>query len=148
MVACFRYASIDVHSVYLPPHKLIFDYGNEDWIKKESDEVQYLMSWILNFGCMKVNLISGCLQMVNRAELLFSEVLNGLSQIGEKRSGVTQSSSGHKTPELRRQVADLEGMLQREKLEFEVRSSVIIHEFIASFIQVPCLVVALYKYND
>ncbi|KAL4393345.1 hypothetical protein HN51_021252 [Arachis hypogaea] len=78
MVACFRYASIDVHSVYLPPHKLDFDYGSQDWIQKESDE------------------------MVKRAEVLFSEVLNGLSKIGEKRSR-----------------AELEGMLQREKLEFE-----------------------------
>ncbi|KAG5141847.1 hypothetical protein JHK82_017542 [Glycine max] len=95
MVACFRYASIDVHSVYLPPHTLIFDYGNQDWIQQESDEV------------------------VNRAELLFSEVLNGLSQIGEQRSNALQVSNGHKSPELRRQVAELEGMLQKEKLEFE-----------------------------
>ncbi|KAJ1408315.1 Zinc finger, FYVE/PHD-type [Sesbania bispinosa] len=95
MVACFRYASIDVHSVYLPPHKLDFDYGNQDWIQKESDEV------------------------VNRAELLFSEVLNGLSQIGEKRPTAVLINSGVKTPELRRQVAELEGMLQKEKLEFE-----------------------------
>ncbi|XP_061340852.1 1-phosphatidylinositol-3-phosphate 5-kinase FAB1B isoform X2 [Gastrolobium bilobum] len=95
MVACFRYASIDVHSVYLPPHKLVFDYGSQDWIQKESDEV------------------------VNRAELLFSEVLNGLSQIGEKRSSAVLISGGLKTPELRRQVAELEGMLQKEKLEFE-----------------------------
>lgn len=74
------------------------------------------------------------LQVVNRAELLFSEILNGLSQIGEKRSSAAQTSSGQKTPELRRQVAELEGMLQKEKLEFEVRSSVVIPEFIASFI--------------
>ncbi|XP_027334704.1 1-phosphatidylinositol-3-phosphate 5-kinase FAB1B isoform X2 [Abrus precatorius] len=95
MVACFRYASIDVHSVYLPPPQLIFDYGNQDWIQQESDEV------------------------VNRAELLFSEVLNGLSHIGENRSSAVQSNNGLKTTELRRQVAELEGMLQKEKLEFE-----------------------------
>ncbi|CAI8607812.1 unnamed protein product [Vicia faba] len=95
MVACFRYASIDVHSVYLPPHKLNFDHGKQDWIQKESDE------------------------MVNRAELLFSEVLNCLSQIGEKKSNSVQIISGHKTPELRSQVAELEGMLRRERLEFE-----------------------------
>ncbi|XP_029131071.1 1-phosphatidylinositol-3-phosphate 5-kinase FAB1B isoform X2 [Cajanus cajan] len=95
MVACFRYASIDVHSVYLPPHELIFDYRNQDWIQQESDEV------------------------VNRAELLFSDVLNGLSQIGEKKSSAVQINNGLKTPELRRQVVELEGMLQKEKLEFE-----------------------------
>lgn len=72
------------------------------------------------------------LQTVNRAELLFSEVLNCLSQIGEKKLNSIQSCSGHKTPELRRQVTELEAMLQREKLEFEVRVSVIL----ASFTQV------------
>lgn len=82
--------------------------------------------------------------MANRAELLFSDVLNGLSQIGEKKSGSVQTSNGLKTPELRRQVVELEGMLQKEKLEFEVGSSVIIPKFIASFSQVLCLVVALY----
>ncbi|KAK7258416.1 hypothetical protein RIF29_23991 [Crotalaria pallida] len=95
MVSCFRYASIDVHSVYLPPHKLEFDYGNQDSIKKESDEV------------------------VNQAELLFSDVLNALSQIGEKRSSDVPVSSALKSPELRRQVAELEGLLQKEKEEFE-----------------------------
>ena len=39
MVACFRYASIDVHSVYLPPPKLDFNYQYQDWIQKEADEV-------------------------------------------------------------------------------------------------------------
>lgn len=83
--------------------------------------------------------------MVNRAELLFSEVLNGLSQIGEKRSSSVPISSGPKTSELRRQIAELEGMLQKEKLDFEVRFSVIVLEFITSFVQVPCLVVAMYS---
>jgi len=134
MVACFRYASIDVHSVYLPPHTLIFDYGNHDWIQQESDEVQYLQSldlkikiWLYDNSAPNFWL----LQVVNRAELLFSEVLNGLSQIGEQRSNAVQISNGHKTPELRRQVAELEGMLQKEKLEFEVWSSVLY--FIYSF---------------
>ncbi|KAK7258338.1 hypothetical protein RIF29_23911 [Crotalaria pallida] len=93
IVACFRYAY--VHSVYHPPHKLEFDYGNQDSIKKESDEV------------------------VNQAELLFSDELNALSQIGEKRSSDVHVSSALKSPELRRQVAELEGLLQKEKEEFE-----------------------------
>lgn len=42
MVACFRYASIDVHSVYLPPSELEFNYANQEWIQKEADEVLYL----------------------------------------------------------------------------------------------------------
>lgn len=145
MVACFRYASIDVHSVYLPPHTLIFDYGNQDWIQQESDEVQYLQYLDLKIWSYDSVPNFLLLQVVNRAELLFSEVLNGLSQIVEKRSNAVQVSNGHKSPELRRQVAELEGMLQKEKLEFEVGSSVIILQFIASFSQVPCLVVALFS---
>lgn len=41
MVACFRYASIDVHSVYLPPPELEFNYDNQEWIQKDANEVQY-----------------------------------------------------------------------------------------------------------
>ncbi|KAG6727444.1 hypothetical protein I3843_02G114100 [Carya illinoinensis] len=95
MVACFRYASIDVHSVYLPPSKLDFNYENQDWIQKETKEV------------------------VDRAELLFSEVLNALCQIAEKRSSDGPLISGTKAPEIRRRIAELEGMLQKEKAEFE-----------------------------
>lgn len=41
MVACFRYASIDVNSVYLPPPKLEFNYQHQEWIQKEADEVRF-----------------------------------------------------------------------------------------------------------
>ncbi|KAG2728507.1 hypothetical protein I3843_01G204100 [Carya illinoinensis] len=95
MVACFRYASIDVYSVYLPPPMLDFNCENQDWIQKETDE------------------------MVDRAEFLFSEVLNALCQIAEKRSGSGPLNSGMKTPETRRRIAELEAMLQKEKAEFE-----------------------------
>lgn len=47
MVACFRYASIDVHSVYLPPSKLEFNYDNQEWIQKEANEVQQLLTLVL-----------------------------------------------------------------------------------------------------
>ncbi|KAM7253601.1 hypothetical protein ACFE04_021755 [Oxalis oulophora] len=92
MVACFRYASIDVHSVFLPPAKIDFNFENQEWVQQETDEV------------------------VNRAELLFSEVLNALSQISERTVG---TSNCLKTPELRHQIAELEEMLQKEKVEFE-----------------------------
>ncbi|OMO70539.1 Zinc finger, FYVE-type [Corchorus capsularis] len=94
MVACFRYASVDVHSVYLPPPQLDFDYENQEWIQKEADKV------------------------VERAEHLFSEVLNSLSQIAERRIGIG-APNNVKTPELRHQITELEGILQKEKLEFE-----------------------------
>ncbi|KAL7162801.1 hypothetical protein ACSBR2_043142 [Camellia fascicularis] len=95
MVACFRYASIDVHSVYLPPSKLDFNYENQDWIRKEMNEV------------------------VDRAELLFAEILNALSQMAEKQSGPGPHNNGTKSSESRHQISELETMLQKEKEEFE-----------------------------
>jgi hypothetical protein len=59
--------------------------------------------------------------VVDRAELLFSEVLNALCQIEKKRSGSGSLQSGMKTPGTKRRIAELEGMLQKEKAEFEVR---------------------------
>ncbi|XP_010261690.1 PREDICTED: 1-phosphatidylinositol-3-phosphate 5-kinase FAB1B-like [Nelumbo nucifera] len=95
MVACFRYGSIDVHSVYLPPSKLDFNYGSQEWIQKEAKEV------------------------VDRTELLFTEVLNSLHEIVEKRSGLGFLKSGVKAAESRHRVAELEGIIQKEKAEFE-----------------------------
>ncbi|CAN4115567.1 unnamed protein product [Withania somnifera] len=61
MVACFRYASIDVHSVCLPPAKMDFNNEkNQDWIQQEVNEV------------------------IKRAEHLFSEVLNAIHLLVEK----------------------------------------------------------------
>ncbi|WOG89412.1 hypothetical protein DCAR_0208650 [Daucus carota subsp. sativus] len=95
MVACFRYASIDVHSVYLPPSKLDFNFDNQYWIQRELDEV------------------------IDRAELLFSEVLNSLRQILERKPGTGSLNSSMKNHELRRCLVDLEGMVHKEKSEFE-----------------------------
>ncbi|EPS70672.1 hypothetical protein M569_04087, partial [Genlisea aurea] len=91
MVACFRYAAIDVYSVYLPPSKLEFNYGSQDWVEKQFDEV------------------------AARAELLFSEVLNALRILAEKKS----SLNSIKVFEARRYLTELEEMLQKEKSEFE-----------------------------
>ncbi|KAK6911800.1 Chaperonin Cpn60/GroEL/TCP-1 family [Dillenia turbinata] len=95
MVACFRYASIDVHSVYLPPPKLDFKYENGEWVQKETNEV------------------------VDSAELLFSEVLNALRQIQEEKFGKGPVNSSIRTPESRHQISELEVVLQKEKAEFE-----------------------------
>lgn len=43
----------------------------------------------------------------------------------EKRSGSGSHTSGMVTPESRHQIVELEGMLQKEKVEFEVRPSII-----------------------
>ncbi|KAH6821843.1 phosphatidylinositol-4-phosphate 5-kinase family protein [Perilla frutescens var. hirtella] len=97
MVACFRYASIDVHSVYLPPAKLDFNYKNQEWIEKEMNEV------------------------VGRAELLFSEVLNALRLLAERKCGLGVTNSSMNAPESRHLITDLEGLLQKEKSIFEER---------------------------
>ncbi|KAJ0983756.1 hypothetical protein J5N97_002112 [Dioscorea zingiberensis] len=96
MVACFRYASINVHSVYLPPPKLDFSCQQQERIQKEADEV------------------------ADKAELLFSEVLNSICKIAEKKPDTGTVNGGNmKVVESRRHVVDLELMLQKEKAEFE-----------------------------
>ncbi|XP_077236493.1 1-phosphatidylinositol-3-phosphate 5-kinase FAB1B-like [Tasmannia lanceolata] len=95
MVACFRYASIDVHSVYLPPPKLDFNYQHQDWIQNEAKEV------------------------AERAELFFTEVFNALRQIAERRAGSGSVNNGTKVSESRRRIGQLEEMLQKEKAEIE-----------------------------
>ncbi|XP_071686037.1 1-phosphatidylinositol-3-phosphate 5-kinase FAB1B-like [Rutidosis leptorrhynchoides] len=84
MVACFRYASIDVHSVYLPPHKLEFKYENWEWIQHEVNEV------------------------IRRSESLFAEILNVLSQMADKRRQVTDLKVM-----LRKEKAEFEDSLQK-----------------------------------
>ncbi|KMT04736.1 hypothetical protein BVRB_7g169170 [Beta vulgaris subsp. vulgaris] len=91
MVACFRYASIDVYSVYLPPAKVDFNYETQDWIQKEADEV------------------------VRRAELLFTEVRNAIRQIAERKNGGL--GAGIISSESR--FATLEGLLRNEMTEFQ-----------------------------
>uniref|UniRef100_A0A803KQV4 1-phosphatidylinositol-3-phosphate 5-kinase n=1 Tax=Chenopodium quinoa TaxID=63459 RepID=A0A803KQV4_CHEQI len=91
MVACFRYASIDVYSVYVPPAKVDFIYEIQDWIQKEADEV------------------------LERADLLFYEVRNAIRQIAEKTYGGL--GAGIDCSESR--IATLEGLLQNEMTGFE-----------------------------
>ncbi|KDP40633.1 hypothetical protein JCGZ_24632 [Jatropha curcas] len=95
MVACFRYASINVLSVYLPPPKLDFNFESQEWVQKETDEV------------------------VDRAQLLFSEVLKALNGIAEKRTCSASPNNGMKLLESRRQIGELEAQLEKMKLEFE-----------------------------
>ncbi|KAJ7980516.1 1-phosphatidylinositol-3-phosphate 5-kinase [Quillaja saponaria] len=95
MVACFRYASIDLHSVYLPPPKLEFNCENQDWLQKEANEVR------------------------NMSEILFMEVYNALHEISEKNSGARLQDGGIKAPDFAHCIEELKGMIQREKEEFE-----------------------------
>lgn len=94
MVACFRYASIRVHSVYLPPPKLDFTSEHQEWVEEEAKEVD------------------------DSAELLFSEVLNALHKISGGRP-ITGSFDGNlKILELRRNIGELEEILVAEKTDF------------------------------
>ncbi|KAK8523278.1 hypothetical protein V6N13_113227 [Hibiscus sabdariffa] len=95
MVACFRYASINVHSVYLPPSKLEFNYDNQEWIRCEANEVS------------------------NRAEFLFTEMHNALQEISEKLSGPGSQDGGIKAPERSTCIEELEAMLQKDREEFQ-----------------------------
>ncbi|KAG4194988.1 hypothetical protein ERO13_A06G084200v2 [Gossypium hirsutum] len=95
MVACFRYASIDVHSIYLPPSKLEFNYENQEWMQAEANEVS------------------------NRAEFLFNEVYNALQRISEKLLASESQNSGIKAPERRICIEELEAMLQKDRKEFQ-----------------------------
>lgn len=54
--------------------------------------------------------------MTDGAELLFNEILNALHQIAEKKC----INGSMKVPELRHHIVELEGILQKEKAEFEV----------------------------
>lgn len=91
MVACFRYAPINVHSVHLPPSKLEFNHQKQEWIQKELDEVS------------------------SKARLFFAEVLEVLPRISEKIA----KRACAKAPDSVQQIADLELMLQKEKEDFE-----------------------------
>ncbi|KAK8958389.1 1-phosphatidylinositol-3-phosphate 5-kinase FAB1B [Platanthera guangdongensis] len=93
MVACFRYAPIHLHSVFLPPPKLDFSFHHQEWIQKEANEVS------------------------EKAEFLFSEVLNALCQLVEKTPN-RGSLCGNGT-ECERSMIDFEKMLKKEKAEFE-----------------------------
>ncbi|CAN1136142.1 1-phosphatidylinositol-3-phosphate 5-kinase FAB1B [Linum perenne] len=94
MVACFRYASIDVNSVHLPPSKLEFNYESQDWIQTEANEVRQL------------------------AELLFTEVGIAFHKVLEKISSAGLQDDNLRTLS-RLCVLELEQVLQNEKEEFE-----------------------------
>ncbi|WOL02592.1 hypothetical protein Cni_G11311 [Canna indica] len=91
MVACFRYASINVHSVYLPPPKVDFNYEHQEWITKEANEVS------------------------EKAENLFREIHSALCHLKET---VIQYGSTE-VPESRHHTIEFEDLLQNEKADFE-----------------------------
>lgn len=59
-------------------------------------------------------------QLHNKAEILFGEVYNALHQISEKFSGLVLQEGGNRMSDFSNLIAELKGMLQHEKEEFEV----------------------------
>ncbi|KAL1215886.1 1-phosphatidylinositol-3-phosphate 5-kinase FAB1A [Cardamine amara subsp. amara] len=93
MVACFRYASINIYAVCLPPAKLEFNSENQEWLQKESKEV------------------------IKKAEVLFNEVQEALSQISAKKMGA--GSKGGTINKLQLSLEELAGLLEQRKKEYK-----------------------------
>lgn len=93
MVACFRYASINIFAVSLPPAKLEFNCEIQDWLQKESKEV------------------------IIKAEVLFNEVHEALSQISSKTMGA--NSKGSTSDQIRLSLEELAGLLEQRKKEYK-----------------------------
>ncbi|KAG0450341.1 hypothetical protein HPP92_026955 [Vanilla planifolia] len=93
MVACFRYAPVHLHSVFLPLPKLDFSCKHQEWKHKDAKLV------------------------ADMAELVFSEVLNALGKLAERKPRKGPLSG--KEIENRRSLIDFEEMLKKEKAEFE-----------------------------
>ncbi|KAI5055795.1 hypothetical protein GOP47_0029658 [Adiantum capillus-veneris] len=91
MVACFRYAPINVHSVYLPPSKLEFNHPElDEWLRNEIGEV------------------------TDKGKLIFAKAFNTLREIEEK----VATSGISKAPEARRRIAEYEATLIRDQKAF------------------------------
>lgn len=94
LVACFHYSSINILGVHLPPAKLEFNNPNQqDWLRKEATEV------------------------TQNGEEFFLEVLDLIHRVREKIS-----SAGPYPPAIvpeSTKIAEVEGMLQKERAEFE-----------------------------
>lgn len=59
--------------------------------------------------------------MCKQAELLFTEVQNVLHQFLQKMSAVGSQDAAIRALESRQRIVELEGMVQKEKEEFEVK---------------------------
>lgn len=94
LVACFHYSSINILGVHLPPAKLEFNHPNQqDWLRKEATEV------------------------TKSGEEFFSEVFDLIHQVGEKISSAGPYPAA--TVAESTKITEVEGMLQKERAEFE-----------------------------
>ncbi|EFJ32358.1 hypothetical protein SELMODRAFT_144057 [Selaginella moellendorffii] len=96
MIACFRYASVHLHSIHLPPPKLEFnDPSQQEWLRDEANEI------------------------ANKGELVFTEILDHLRVIGEHIASSGSFSGSGRNAEARKRAVYLEAFFQKEKAEFE-----------------------------
>ncbi|XP_024395699.1 1-phosphatidylinositol-3-phosphate 5-kinase FAB1B isoform X2 [Physcomitrium patens] len=95
-VACFKYATINLHSVAVPPPQLEFHNPKQQgWLLNEANEV------------------------ANKSDLVFAEIFNAIGVLGEKIASSKFLYSSAKLSEARRQLVELESLLQKEKAEVE-----------------------------
>ena len=79
------------------------------------------MNYTFAFECFFVyEIIDLLLQVNNRAQLLFNDVCNTLHHMSLEVSDPILLEGGSKAYDFRCLIAELEGMLQKEKEEFEV----------------------------
>ncbi|CAA6664582.1 unnamed protein product [Spirodela intermedia] len=98
MVACFQYATTDVHSVHLPPPNLISTVNPWSGSKRKQ------MSWLPKPHAQ-----------------LFSEVLKILWRTRGEKTTPASVFDNVEPLDLRQLIADFEGYLKKEKAEFEER---------------------------
>jgi 1-phosphatidylinositol-3-phosphate 5-kinase len=97
-VACFKYATINLHSVAVPPPQIEFHNPKQQgWLLKESAEV------------------------ADKSSLLFAEIFNALGALDEKFASSKLLYSSAKLSDARRQIVELESLLQKEKAEVEAK---------------------------
>ncbi|KAG0587219.1 hypothetical protein KC19_2G149200 [Ceratodon purpureus] len=95
-VACFKYATINLHSVAVPPPQLEFHNPKQQgWLLNEASEV------------------------ADKSNLVFAEIFNALGVLGEKIASSKCLYSSTKLSDARRQIVELESVLQKEKAEVE-----------------------------
>lgn len=131
MVACFRYAPINVHSVYLPPSKLEFNNPElDEWLLNEIQEVHFSLKIcsLLNFY---LNKWFQHFQVRVKGKYIFAKTFNTLREIEEK----VANSGIWKAPEARRRIAEYEASLINDQ-----------KAFLVSLITVPNIIILMLNF--